>query len=198
LLLTPLRADSATTFQVNPNAGPGDVIVRGRDGGLIFGFEIDPNGNEGLLAEAVLNSDGTVSAKVETFSQSTGRILRIVERSETQDDFIGWGVAGSIGLFEREHVQGFNVQRSFRLINPLDNHKVTGAWTPPIDADRIVNEFKPALDGSANAAIYALSVNGSKPPLVFTSDLATNTFSSAIGITDPDFTTEAPPVIAFD
>ena len=34
----------------------GDVIVHGRLGGLIFGFEVDPNGTEGLLCEAVLNA----------------------------------------------------------------------------------------------------------------------------------------------
>ena len=35
-------------------------------------------------------------------------------------------------------------------------------------------------------------------PVVFTSNLADNTFGPLIEITDPDFTQEAPPVIAFD
>jgi hypothetical protein len=65
----------AGEFKPNPNAGPGDVVVRGKLGGLIFGLEIDPNGAEGLLCEAVLNDDGTVSARVETFNQATGRII---------------------------------------------------------------------------------------------------------------------------
>ena len=95
----------AGEFTPNPNAGPGDVIVRGKLGGLIFGFEIDPNGTEGLLSEAVLNDDGTVSARVETFNQATGQIIRVLGRTESQDDFIAWTVAGSVGLIEREKVE---------------------------------------------------------------------------------------------
>ena len=66
----------------------GSVIVHGKLGGLIFGFEIDPDGTEGLLCEAVPNSDGTVTAAVETFNQATGRIIRILGKTNTQDDLI--------------------------------------------------------------------------------------------------------------
>ena len=40
-------------FEPNPNAGLGDVIVCGKFGGSIFGFEVDPNGTEALLCEAL-------------------------------------------------------------------------------------------------------------------------------------------------
>ena len=127
------RASDRTGFQVNPDAGAGDVIVRGKLGGLIFGFEVDPNGTEGLLCEAVSNSDGTVSARVETFSQATGRIIRVLAKSESQDDFIALGVAGSVGLVEHEQVRGlFNVKRTFSTINPLADNMINGRWTPPI------------------------------------------------------------------
>jgi len=90
---------------------------------LIFGFEVDPNGTEGLLCEAVSNPDGTVSARVETFSQATGRIIRVLAKSESQDDFIGLGVAGSVGLIEHEHVRGlFNIKRTF---SPLIRSRTT-------------------------------------------------------------------------
>jgi len=41
-LASPTRASDQSGFQVNPNAEAGDVIVRGKLGGLIFGFEVDP------------------------------------------------------------------------------------------------------------------------------------------------------------
>ncbi len=198
-LASPTRASDQSEFQANPNAGAGDVIVRGRLGGLIFGFEVDPNGTEGLLCEAVSNPDGTVSARVETFSQDTGRIIRVLYKSESQDDVIALGVAGSVGLIEHEHVRGlFNVRRSFFTINPLEGNMINGRWTPPIDPKQIVNQVKAALDGSPNIAVYALSVSTNVNPVVFTSNLADNTFGPLIDITDPDFTQEAPPVIAFD
>ena len=198
-LASPTRASDQSGFQVNPNAEAGDVIVRGKLGGLIFGFEVDPNGTEGPLCEAVSNSDGTVSARVETFSQATGRIIRVLDSSESQDDFIAWGVAGSVGLIEHEHVRGlFNIKRTFSTINPLPDNMINGRWTPPLDRKQIVNQVKPALDGTPNVAVYALSVSTNVSPVVFSSNLADNTFGPLIDITDPDFTQEAPPVIAFD
>ncbi|MDQ3116107.1 MAG: hypothetical protein M3Q86_05785 [Verrucomicrobiota bacterium] len=111
----PAAGASQPAFQVNPNAGTGDVIVRGKLGGFIFGFEIDPNGTEGLLCEAALNSDGTVMAAIETFDQATGRIVRILGKTNTEDDFIALTVAGSVGLIEREKVRGlFNSSSSKR------------------------------------------------------------------------------------
>ena len=198
-LARPICASGEQEFQINPNAGAGDVIVRGKLGGLIFGFEVDPAGAEGLLCEAVLNSDGTVTAAVETFNQATGRVIRILSNTNTRDDFIGWSVAGSIGLFEQEHVKGlFDIKRTFHLIDPLAGNQVTGNWVPPINHKQIVNQVKPAFDGSANVMVYALSVSTSLNPVVFSSNLRDNTFGTAIEITDPNFTTEAPPIIAFD
>ena len=193
------KASSRPQFVPNPNAGPGDVIVRGKDGGLIFGFEIDPGSTEGLLCEAVPNSDGTVSAKVETFSQSTGKIIRVLSKSESQDDFIALDVAGAVGLIEREHVKGlFNIQRTFHIIDPLAGDKINGRWTPPIDSKHIVNQVKHSFDGTSDVAVYALDVSSKGIPFVFSSNLAANTFGPVIEITNPDFTVEAPPVIAFD
>jgi len=192
-------ASGQQAFQINPNAGAGNIIVRGKLGGLIFGFEIDPDGTEGLLCEAVLNSDGTVTAAVETFNQATGRVIRILRKTDTRDDFIGWSVAGSVVLFEQEHVRGlFDIKRTFHVIDPLAGNQVTGNWVPPINHKQIVNQVKPAFDGSPNVAVYALSVSTSLNPVVFSSNLRDNTFGPAIEITDLNFTTEAPPVIAFD
>src|SRR5437762_5186027 len=193
------RASDQSGFQANPNDEVGDVIVHGQLGGLIFGFEVDPDGTEGLLCEALSHPDGTWSARVETFSQATGRIIRVLGGTESQDDFIALGVAGSVGLIEHEHVRGlFNIKRTFSTINPLASNMINGRWTPPIDPKQIVNQVKPALDGSPNVAVYALSVGANVNPVVFSSNLADNTFGPLIEITDPDFTQEAPPVIAFD
>jgi hypothetical protein len=193
------RAADESVIPVNPNDEAGDVIVHGKLGGLIFGFEVDPNGTEGLLCEAFSHPDGTLSARVETFSQSKGRITRVLGGSESQDDFIALGVAGSVGLIEHEKVRGlFNIKRTFSTINPLAGNMINGAWTPPISSQQIVNQVKPALDGTPNVAVYALSVSTSVNPVVFSSNLADNTFGPVIDITDPDFTQEAPPVIAFD
>jgi hypothetical protein len=172
--------------------------VETRLGGLIFGFEVDPFTTEGLLCGAVTNRDGSVSASVETFNQATGAIIRVLSQTESQDDFVALGVAGSVGLVERERVEGFQVRRSFQIINPLAGDKLNGVWTPPIDQQHIVNQVKPAFDGSSNVAVYAIDVSPNATPLVFSSNLAANTFGPVIEITNPNFTVEAPPLLAFD
>ena len=75
---------------------------------------------------------------------------------------------------------------------------INGQWMPPIGPKQIVDQVKPAFDGSPNVAVYALGVSTNVNPVVFSSNLADNTFGPLIDITDPDFTQEAPPVIALD
>ena len=194
----PARGDERSLVTAPDRTGATDVIVHGRLGGLIFGFEIDAFGTEGVLSEALINSDGTITAAIETFDQKTGRILHLVKRIDGQDDLVTLGVAGSIGLIERERVMGFQVRRSFELIDPLSGNKLTDTWKPGIGQQRIINQVKSSLDGTPTVAVYALSVSTSLPPVIFTSDLAANTFGPIIDITNPDFTVEGPPVLAFD
>ena len=87
------------------------VIVQSKFGGQIFGFDIDQNGTEGILSEALNLSNGNVLAAAETFDQKTGKILKVIAQTQTQDDFVTLGVVGaSVGLVEYEHVVSlFNV-----------------------------------------------------------------------------------------
>src|SRR5450432_2885583 len=114
-------ADRAGAFQASPNAGPGSVIVHPKFGGLIFGFDLDPNGGEGILSEAAEQADVTIIAAVETFDPATGKIIKIVAKTQTQDDFVTLGINGtSVGLVEREHVAStFQVQRTYNVLNPV-------------------------------------------------------------------------------
>ncbi len=179
--------------------GPGSVIVHGKFGGLIFGFDIDPTGGEGILSEAVEQSEGTIIAAVETFDPATGEILKVVAQTETQDDFVTLGIVGkSVGLIEREHViTPFQVQRTFFSLNPLSVNKITGVWTPPLDQDHIVNEVKRS-HGSPNAAVYAIDVSTNQRPIVFMSNIAANTFGPVFPVVDADFNFENAPVLAYD
>lgn len=62
---------ASPAVQANPQAGAGNIIVHPQFGGIIFGFDIDPGGGEGILSEAAEQSDGTIIAAVETFDPST-------------------------------------------------------------------------------------------------------------------------------
>ena len=185
--------------KANPQAGAGSVIVNPRFGGIIFGFDIDPAGGEGILSEAVLQNDGSVIAAVETFNPETGQILKVITKSQTQDDFVTLGIVGkSVGLIEREHVVSlFNVQRTYNRLDPVSGNKFTGPWRPPIDQKHVINEVSRAA-GTQNVAVYALDTSTNQNPVVFLSNVAANTFGTPFSVLDSDFNFEQSPVIAFD
>jgi hypothetical protein len=193
LTIIPARAGES-----KPAIGPGSVIVHSKFGGQIFGFDIDPNGSEGVLSESVSLPGGNYLAAAETFDQTTGKIIRVVSSTKTQDDFVTLGVFNSVGLVEHEYVVGFlHVLRKFATIGPLGANRFTGNWAPPIDQNHIVSRVSGVL-GSSISAVYVLDNSGGFTPLVFTSNVGANTFGQVFGITDQDFTSGSDPGFAYD
>ncbi len=183
-------------------AGAGSTFVHSQFGGQIFGFDIDQNGTEGLLSEAKSLPNGDVLAAVETFDQTTGNIISVVELtdpSHSQDDFITWGVVGnSVGLFEHEHVGTLYVNsRTFNVLNPLNTNRITGVWTPPVGAQHIIMGVTHS-QGVPNVAVFAYDNSGQFIPWVFSSNVAQNTFGPIVMITDSTNFGSVPPPIAYD
>lgn len=193
LCILPLRATSQTASE------PTTVIVHTKFGGQIFGFDIDQNGTEGVLSEAQTLSNGNVLAAVETFDQKTGKILTVLAKTETQDDFVTLGVVGtSVGLVEHEHViRLLDVQRTFGSINPLNGNKVTGKWTPPIGTTHLLNQVS-RNQGTTNNAVFAIDNSENFIPWVFSSNVAANTFGPVVKITDSFNFGSVPPPMAYN
>jgi hypothetical protein len=179
--------------------GPGNTIVQSQFGGQIFGFDIDQNGIEGILSEAQDLGGGKVLAAVETFDQATGKILKVVKKIETKDDFLTLGFLGtSVGLVEREHVQGLYVKkRIYDVLNPLDANKVTDTWTVPLASDDIILGVS-RDQASITTAVLAFENGGNFNTFVFGSNVAANTSGPFITLTDPAFFFSDSPVIAYD
>ena len=194
------RVVQADDFRPNPTAGPaGSVIVQDRFGGQILGLDIDQKSDVGVLSEYRDLNNGNVLAAVETFSQTTGQIIKVVVGTRQQDDFVTLGVVGnSVGLVEREHpVSLLHVVRTFALLNPLSLNQVTGRWTPPVGTDHLVSLVS-RNQGTSTNAIWAIDVSSNFRPTVFTSNVAANTFGPVIEVTDPDFNSGANPGFAYD
>ncbi len=180
-----------------PQVGPTGVIVHSQFGGQIFGFDIDQNGTEGVLAEAKTGAGGKVLAAVETFDQSTGKILKVVKKTTTMDDFITLGVVGnSVGLVEHEHVQGIlNVTRTFQVMNPLSSNMFTSTWTPPLKKTDLISAVS-RNQGVSGSAVLAFHNTGGETRFVFGTDVAGNTFGPQINLKDSTFTSS--PQVAYD
>jgi hypothetical protein len=185
----------------SPGPVPGlePVVVESRFGGQIFGFDIDPQGTEGILSEAQTLADGSVLAAVETFDQRTGAILALVTSRRTQDDFVTLGVVGRhVGLVEYEHEIAFlDVERTFPKVDPLASNHFTGTWAPPIDDHHLI-EAVSRNHGTNTFVAYAYDNSESFEPQVFSSNLGNDSFGPLIVMTDPSFQTGLVPQLAYD
>lgn len=169
-------ARKAADSQSRSGAGPAPVIVHPKFGGQILGYDIDESGTEGLLSEYVDMPDGSVLSATEAFDQSTGQILKVVAKTQTQDDFVTEGIFGGIGLVLHQH-QG---KDRFRVMNPLDSNTFTGFWTPPIKPDYLLGAIS-AGQGSHRVAAYQTSFVDFNT-YVFSSNIARNTFGPRISL----------------
>src|SRR5438132_1669380 len=108
-------------------------VIHTADGGQVFGFDVDWNGTDGLLASArTISPQGQVAASVETFDQSTAKITKTIVKTRTMDDFVAYGIfMGDVGLVQHDHVVNNVDQRSWHLLNPVTGFAFTGKWTPP-------------------------------------------------------------------
>jgi hypothetical protein len=152
-----------------------------KDGGQIFGFDIDQNGNDGVLASAqTISSGGGAQVSVETFDQDTGKITKSFEKytgkkKEFEVDAI---FAGDVALVTH-YVQIKNsifYRREYDVMNPVTAEKFTGVWTAPI---KDANNFGIAENQSTSTAVmfaYHTTKNASleKPDLIVT-NVAANT-----------------------
>jgi hypothetical protein len=202
LLLFGLNALGQTNaFEPNPSAGAGTIIVQSKFGGQIFGFDIDQNGTEGVLTEAKNLSNGNVLAAIETFDQTTGKILDVVQETRTQDDYVTLGVVGtSVGLLEHEHEVSFlHLIRTYETINPLSSNKITGHWKPPVGTTHIIPYTGVSRSqGVPDVSVFASDNSGNFISWVFESNVAANTFGPIVKITDSLNFGSVPPPMAFD
>ena len=182
----------------DPLVGPGKIIVHPKFGGQIFGFDIDQNGSEGVLTEAQTLQNGNTLNAVETFDQKTGKIVKVVRKTETLDQDITLGVVGtSVGLIEHDHVSGiYVVGRSYHMMNPLEGNKYTASWTPGFNASHIITGVSRNQGTPTNAFfVYDNSINNPHN-FVFASNVAENTFGPRVKLNVPQWGYGTP--VAFD
>jgi hypothetical protein len=179
--------------------GGGTTYVYSKFGGSIFGFDIDQNGTEGLLSEGQTLPNGNTLAAVETFDQATGKILKVVKKSDNSlDDYVTHGIVGtSIGLVEHQIVPKLYItKRVYQELNPLDGNKINETWKAPLTAKDIILGVS-RDQGSATTAVFYF-VNGQFTSSVFGSNVGANTFGPIVNLTDEVFGSNYLPVMAYD
>lgn len=153
-----------------------NVIVVPKFGGQIFGYAVDPTGPEGMLSESVSLPNGNFLAATETFDQSTGQIVHVIAKTETQDDFVTQGIFGQVGLVLYQH----RGQNFFPTMKPFEGNKLNGLWKPPIMPQYQLWTMS-ANQGTSEIAAYQSSFETGLT-YVFSSNIANNTFGPQISL----------------
>lgn len=186
--------------QASAAKGPGPVVVRSALGGFILGYDIDAQGTEGILSEALTRADGRHDIAVETFDQATGAILRIVrQEADSKNGFVTLGIFGGVALTEYEHVGRRLVDaRRYALSDPVGANRFTGRWTPPFDdAQDIISAGAGSFGSPTGVFLGFRNVLGDFHSYLFASDVGADRFGPVIRIEDPVFDANDSPVVAY-
>ncbi|HEY5047019.1 MAG TPA: hypothetical protein VII49_03235 [Rhizomicrobium sp.] len=157
-------------------------VLTAPGGGQIFGFDVDQNGDDGVLASA---ASGGIA--VSTFDQDTAKITRTLSKNVGPDsEYIVDGIfAGDVALLTHEVTPNGKLyaKRFYKVMNPVTGEKFTGAWTPPLkDVDvQLVAENQQ----SQPSVVFVIELKNQDKPDLIVSDIATNTFDNVIPL-DPN------------
>lgn len=163
-------------------------IVESAFGGEIFGWDIDQNGNDGLLTETVLEQNGIVINAIETFDQTTGKIVKVVQKQQRYNadvEPVTQAVAGSdVGVIdvERDEIgHGLTRDDIYDIMNPVSGNKITRRSQPrhPLG---FVTSFVTNNQGSPNQIVMGFYPDKSDDdvPAMYTYDTSSNAWGHRI------------------
>jgi hypothetical protein len=154
-------------------------VLTSQDGSQIFGFDIDQNGNDGVLATA-----GTV----ETFNQDAGTITKsIATKNPTRNSYGADAIFnGDVGLITHYITPKGQIyaRRVYQTLNPVTGNKLNGSWTPPLkDVDiQLVAENQT----TSTSVVYVIELQKQDKPDLIVSNIGANTFGKTIKL-DPNY-----------
>lgn len=177
---------SAAGAPVAPHkVGLGKTLTT-KDGAEIYGFDIDQNGTDGVLASAGYHGSAFV-VSVETFNEDTGKITKsFATKNSARNSYSVDGIfMGDVGLLTHYITPKGSIyaKREYELMNPVTGKKFTGSWTPPLK-DINVNEVA-ENQATSTDVLYAIELKNQDQPDLIVSDVAANTFSNVITL-DPN------------
>lgn len=177
---SPMPPGSGSSLSLTPAihhaAGLGKILSS-KNGGQIFGFDINRNGTDGVLATAT---------DVETFDQTTGKITgSFPSKNPPGTSYQVDGIFnGDIALVTRFVVPKGKIfaKRFYNVMNPVTAKKFTGAWKAPIKG---INVGQVGVNQTTNtSALFATEKSQGQPDIVVT-DIGANKVNKVIHL-DPN------------
>jgi hypothetical protein len=164
--------------------GLGKVLTTS-DGQEIYGFDIDQNGNDGVLASAGFQGNNMVIS-VETFDQDTGKITKSFATKGAKNSYSVDGIFnGDVGLITHYITPPLQLstRRVYDVMSPVTANKFTGTWTPPVKDIQI--ELAAQDQATSTSVLYAIELKKQDLPDLIVSNVGANTFGKVIHL-DPN------------
>jgi hypothetical protein len=155
--------------------GPGPIISP-QDGGQVYGYDVDWNGTDGILASANQLNTKSFKVSVETFDTKTAKITKsFAVHTGPKLSYLADGIYyKDSALVTRFDVPKgkFYAIRHYQVVNPVTAAKFDGNWAPPVK-DLSVLEYAENQNTSTDVA-YALELQNNDAPDLVVSDVADN------------------------
>lgn len=189
--IRPFHAAFAAALSIHAatagTVGLGKVLTT-KDGGQIYGFDINRHGDDGVLASAqTIDADGDVLVSVETFNQKSGKITKSFAkyRGPRHEYGVDGIFAGDTALVTHYVTPNGSIyaKRVYEVMNPVTARSFTGDWTPPV---KDIDVLQAGADqDSSTAVLFAIELKKDDRPDLLVSGVAAGTFSNLIHL-DPN------------
>jgi hypothetical protein len=179
--------------------GPGPILQT-RDYGQVFGYDVDWNGNDGILSSArLLDSKGSYEVDVETFDTTTAKVTKSFGHQSGQKisylvDGIFYKDAALVTRFDTPREQ-FDAIRHYETVNPVTVAKFNGEWRPPVK-DLSVLQYA-ENQSTPTSVVYALELRNHDAPDLVVSDIAQRRQINVLHL-DDEFAPNTEPQLAED
>jgi hypothetical protein len=151
-------------------------VLSSSDGGQIFGWDINQNGTDGVLATSQNEGEG-YKVSVQAFDQTTAKVTHTFARhSGTRDSYGADGIfAGDVALVTHYVVPHGTIyaKRLYQLMNPVTARRFTGAWTSPVKNFDVIQGA--VNQSTSTSVLYGIELNHHSDPALVVSDLTTGT-----------------------
>jgi hypothetical protein len=155
------------------------AVLHDAFGGGIFGWDIDKNGNDGLLSESTLQQNGSWLNSIETFDETTGQIVKVVKKQITSGGgpfpFVDAIAGNDVGIIDEQQYDVINTQivrdDFFYEMNPVTGNKITSRTEPPHYVNLVPSFFTDNQASSSQIMMGYWSEKNGLPPRLYPYDL---------------------------
>jgi hypothetical protein len=153
-------------------------VLSTADGGQIFGWDINEDGTNGVLATSQDVPSG-YKVSVQTFDQTTATITHTFAKDTgNRNSYAVDGIfAGDIGLVTHYVVPPGTIyaKRRYAVMDPVTAGRFTGAWVPPAkDLDVIQNADN---QSTSTSVMYGILLHHASKPVLGVADFSAGTSS---------------------